>query len=84
MKKVWLLDHQDRTLVGEYETFKECNEAINKKIESMGFDHRYDRYWYEHDLVVIDFGSWTKFFEVEGAGSMEEYFNAITSNEENT
>ena len=62
-----------KTLVAEVESKKDANAAINKTLQERGIRAPYWRLWTENNQIVLDFGSHSEFFYIEGI-TIEEWF----------
>ena len=68
MIKVYHGYHDDRKLLGEFETLADANKCMNDYLKEIKFNSYYSRMWKEPDgATVVDYGSHTQFFWVEGA-----------------
>lgn len=65
--KVYHGYYDDRVLIGEANTQEEVNKIISDYIKKINFTCYYIRQWMDKDgTLVVDYGSHTQFFFVEG------------------
>lgn len=65
--KVYHGNEDNKEFVGEVCTQKELNQLVNDYIKKINFKCYYERTYLRPDgIVVIDYGSHTQFFYVEG------------------
>ena len=65
--KVYHGNYENKEFIGEVETQGELNKLINDYIKKIKFRCYYNRQWLKDDgTLVIDYGSHTEFFFVEG------------------
>lgn len=65
--KIYLLQDDNKTFIDEAKTFKKCLKIVSNKIKEYKVTPYYYRYsMIDDNSVMIDFGSWSDFFIVEG------------------
>lgn len=65
--KIYLLQDDNKTFIDEAKTFKKCLKIVSNKIEEYKVISYYYRYsMIDDNSVMIDFGSWSDFFIIEG------------------
>ena len=59
-------NHGKETLIAEPSNRKEVIKAINKFLDKDNYKSHYMRIWEENQRLKFDYGSWSKFFYLEG------------------
>lgn len=54
--------HEKCRAIGEADTIKDCRQIIMNFLDEHSYKSHYQRMWFEHGKIIIDFGSWSEFF----------------------
>ena len=63
-------------LIAECETVKDVGKEIQKFLDDHNYKSYYWRSWGDEERVMIDVGSWSEFFLVDGI-THEEYLESL-------
>lgn len=66
MKLLFQSSNGSERVIAEVNSFAEANEEMDKFMEERNFQSYYKRLWDRDGRLMVDVGSWTEFFIVEG------------------
>lgn len=66
MKLLFQSSNGSESVIAEVNSFAEANEEMDKFMEERNFQSYYKRLWDRDGRLMVDVGSWTEFFIVEG------------------
>lgn len=63
------------TEILQSDSHQEIQKEMSKKIDELGFNDGYTRWWATENGIMIDYGSWSNFFKIEGTTNVMEFMS---------
>lgn len=82
MKLLFQSSNGSERVIAEVNSFAEANEEMDKFMEERNFQSYYKRLWDRDGRLMVDVGSWTEFFIVEGYSLEDVHKEQETWNKE--